>query len=154
MLAEKVVSTGMFYLRADHRVRLEYLKPFKYLMIITGDKITIQDNSRTTEMDMHRSKLFSQVNQIITGTMQGGMLDNADFECGLSENSTQYRVNLMPKTKGLKQFFKSIIIFIDKRDMTADRLEMHEPGGDYTMINFTDKILNGKIPDSRFVVTR
>jgi outer membrane lipoprotein-sorting protein len=154
MLSERVISKGMFYSRADHRVRLEYRQPFKYLMLIIGDKMTIQDDTKTTQMDMHRSKLFTQVNSIITGTMQGGMLDNPDWAVSLSESSNQYKVELIPKIKNLKSFFKNIIIVMDKKDLTAARLEMYEPGGDKTIITFTNKILNGTLQDALFIPSR
>jgi outer membrane lipoprotein-sorting protein len=43
-----------------------------------------------------------------------------------------------------------IYIFIDKKDFTASKLELHELSGDYTIIKFSNKIINSNLQDDLF----
>ena len=65
MLAEKAVSKGKFYFKREGKVRLEYLQPQKNLVVMNNGKMLLQDAKKTTQMDMHRSKVFQQLNNII-----------------------------------------------------------------------------------------
>ena len=61
---------------------------------------------------------------------------------------------MKPIAKGLKDFFSSISIIIDKKDYSVVRIEMNEVSGDNTIINFNNKELNGKIDDKLFSVSK
>ncbi|MCW3128342.1 MAG: outer rane lipoprotein carrier protein LolA, partial [Bacteroidetes bacterium] len=150
MLAEKVTSKGVFYFKQKNMVRLEYKQPFRYLLIMNNGKATIKDDSRTTQMDMHNTKIFQQVNSIIVDCVQGSALNNTNFQVKMSENTHQLRLDMKPTSKGLKEFFESIVIYIDKKDYSAVKMQMNELSGDNTIITFSNKEINGNIPDALF----
>lgn len=152
MLAEKVVSKGVFYFKKPNMVRLEYTQPFKYLLVMNNGKATIKDDSKTTQLDMHKTKIFQQVNNLIVDCVQGSALNNSNFQVKISENATQLRMDMKPLAKGLKEFFSDIIIFIDKTDYSVNKMQMNELSGDNTVITFSNKKINGDIPDAVFTV--
>ena len=152
MISEKVISKGLFYFKKDNRVRLEYIKPFNYLMIINNGKILIKDDEKSTQIDMHRNKVFQEVNNIIINCVQGTVFSGTDFNIAVFENAAQIKLEMLPTTKGLKEFFQSIFVFIDKKDYSAIRIEMNEISGDNTIISFTNKEINGKVDDTLFAV--
>ena len=154
MLSEKLVSKGTFLFKQSNKVRLEYKHPFKYLMVMNNGKIKIQDESKTTQMDMHKNKIFQQVNNIIVGCVQGSALNNPDFQVVIFESSNQLKLDMKPVGKGLKDFFSNIVIFIDKKDYTVNKMQMNEKGGDNTIITFSNKEINGKIADDIFAVAK
>lgn len=152
MLAEKVESRGVFYFKKPNMVRLEYTQPFKYLLIMNNGKATIKDDSKTTQLDMHKTKIFQQVNNLIVDCVQGSALNNSNFQVKIYENATQLRMDMKPLAKGLKEFFSDIIIFIDKTDYSVNKMQMNELSGDNTVITFSNKKINGDIPDAVFTV--
>lgn len=152
MIAEKVISKGVFYFKKDGKIRLEYRSPFKYLMVISDGKVLIKDDQKSTQIDIHKNRMFQQVNNIIINCVKGDVFTSGDFKVSLFENATQVKVEMTPLAKGMKEFFQSIFIFIDKKDYSANRIEMNELSGDNTIISFTNKELNGKIDDSLFGV--
>lgn len=152
MLAEKVVSKGVFYFKKPNMVRLEYTTPFKYLLIMSNGKATIKDDSKTTQLDMHKTKIFQQVNNLIVDCVQGSALNNSNFQVKIYENATQLRMDMKPLAKGLKEFFSDIIIFIGKTDYSVNKMQMNELSGDNTVITFSNKKINGDIPDAVFTV--
>lgn len=152
MLAEKVVSKGVFYFKKPNMVRLEYTTPFKYLLIMSNGKATIKDDAKTTQMDMHKTKIFQQVNGLIVDCVQGSALNNANFQVKIYESASQIRMDMKPLAKGLKEFFSDIIIFIDKTDYSVNKMQMNELSGDNTVITFSNKKINGDISDAVFTV--
>jgi outer membrane lipoprotein-sorting protein len=154
MLAEKVVSKGVFYFKQKNMVRLEYTQPFKYLLIMNNGKATIKDEAKTTQMDMHRTKIFQDVNNIIIDCVQGKALSNPNFQVKVYENKNQLKLDMKPTAKGMKEFFDNIVIFIDKSDYSVLKMQMNELSGDNTIITFLNKEINGNIADNLFALVK
>jgi outer membrane lipoprotein-sorting protein len=152
MLSEKAISKGKFYFKRESKVRLEYLEPTKSLLAMDNGKMTMQDSKKTTRTDMHRIKAFQQLNTIIVGSINGTLFSNPDFSVRFSENNTQVRVELKPLAKMLKNYLSTIVIVLEKKDFTANRIEMNEVSGDNTILTFSNKQINGPVEDSLFVV--
>jgi outer membrane lipoprotein-sorting protein len=58
---------------------------------------------------------------------------------------------MKPLASQLKEYLSDIMIFFDKNDLSVTRIEMHEPSGDFTKIDFSDKKVNNNIPDEKFL---
>ena len=151
VLSEKVVSKGTFYFKQS-KVRLEYNQPFKYLMVINGSKIHIQDDARSTQVDMHKNKLFQEINNIIVGCVSGNIAADKDFSIHFYSSADQLKLEMTPVKKGLSEYFKTIEIYISRKDYSVNRIEMNETSGDNTSISFTNKVINGAIADNLFAV--
>ena len=150
MLSEKIVSKGKFWFKKESQVRMEYNNPFQYLMIINKDKVYVKDGQKENRLSSKSNKLFQQINRIMVDCMQGTALNNPDFKTRLFESKSAYLVELSPVSKGLKDMFKVIIVYIDKNNYAVNSLEMHEPSGDNTTIRFINKELNASLPDALF----
>jgi hypothetical protein len=59
---------------------------------------------------------------------------------------------MAPVTKGLKDFFNTINITVTKKDYAVTKIDMIEPGGDNTVISFTNREINNSIPDAIFAI--
>jgi outer membrane lipoprotein-sorting protein len=152
VLSEKIISKGIFMFKKTNLVRMEYVQPFKYLLVINKDKITIKDAQKTNSFSSKSNKLFDHINQIVIDCMQGTALDNKDFKSQVFENEKQYLMVLKPQNKNLKQFFSSINIYIDRKDNSVNKIDMIESTGDNTVITFQNKQYNINLPDAEFVV--
>ena len=150
MLSEKIISKGKFWFKKDSRVRMEYVQPFQYLMIINKDKVFVKDGQKENKISSRSNKLFQQINKIMVDCMQGTALSNPDFATKLFESRTAYLVELTPVVKGLKELLKVITVYIDKKDFAVNSLEMHELAGDNTTLRFINKELNATLPDALF----
>jgi outer membrane lipoprotein-sorting protein len=150
MLAEKIISKGKFWFKKDNMVRMEYTQPSKYLMIINKDNILVKDEQKENKINTRSNKLFQQINKIIVDCVQGSILGNPDFKVKVFENKSNYLVELSPLSKGIKDFFKSINISVDKKDNSVSNIDMQEPSGDNTTIHFINKEINASLPDALF----
>ena len=150
-LSEKIISKGLFYFKKENKIRWQYTEPFDYLIIINDDKIYIKDEDRESKYDMASNKIFKEINKIITGCIQGDILNNdKEYKIEYYENDNFYYVKLTPYSEKMKEFLSNINIYFDKKDFSVSKLEMIELSGDYTIIEFINKKLNEEIPDKEF----
>jgi len=152
MLSEKIVSNGKFWFKKDNLLRMEYTRPYQYLMILNKDNMYIKDGNKENKVSTKSNKLFQQINKITIDCVQGTVFNNPDFITKVYENKSTYLVELSPAGKALKEFFKSINVIIDKSDYEVTTIEMNENSGDNTIIRFTNREINTIILDAIFAI--
>jgi outer membrane lipoprotein-sorting protein len=152
MLSEKMISTGKFWYRKKDKLRMEYLHPYSYLLILNEGKIFVKEGQKENKFSTNSNKIFQQVNRILIDCVSGNMLNNPDFQSRVFESDHSFLVEFQPLAKNLRELYKNINIVIDKKEYTATSVEMFEVSGDKTVIRFQNKELNAPIPDSVFVI--
>jgi len=150
VVSEKIISKGTFRFKKQNKVRMEYVHPYHYLLIINNDKVQIKDDQKTNSFSSKSNKLFTIINNIIIDCVQGTALDNKDFSSTVYTNDKNYLLVLKPVKKGLQDFFASISVYLDIKDGSVIKIELLEPSGDNTVITFTDKEINVPISDAEF----
>jgi len=151
VLTQPSKSNGYFCFKNPGMVRWEYDDPFKYLVIISNNRIYMKDDNKTKSYDMTSSKAFVVLTSNLGKLLQGSVFDNkSDFTCSYYENDASYKLVLIPKVKALKSFFSSINLFFDKKLFSVSRIVMNEIKGDKTIIDFTDRKINEGVADSKF----
>src|SRR5689334_13302253 len=78
-LTETITSTGKFWFQRSNRVRIDYQKPFHYLIVMNGDKMLVKNDQKENRINVKSNKLFQQVNRIMIDCVQGTILDSKDF---------------------------------------------------------------------------
>jgi outer membrane lipoprotein-sorting protein len=151
-LTEKISSSGKFWFKRANRVRIEYLKPFTYLMVMNGDKMLVRDNEKENKINVKSNKLFQQVNRIMIDCVQGTILDSRDFTTKVFEDNKVFLLEMTPTSKALREFFQTILLTVEKSDYSVKSIEMNEPAGDQTIITFRNKKLNEQVADAVFAL--
>jgi outer membrane lipoprotein-sorting protein len=151
-LTETITSSGKFRFKRNNKVRIEYVKPFAYLMIMNGDKILVRDNAKENAINVKSNKLFQQVNRIMIDCVQGTILDSKDFTTKVFENDKEYLLEMVPSSKALREFFQTIMLSVDRSDYSVKSIKMNEPTGDTTTISFINKKLNEPVSDAVFAL--
>ena len=151
-LTEKISSSGKFWFKRTNRVRIEYTKPFTYLMVMNGDKMLVRDNEKENKINVKSNKLFQQINRIMIDCVQGTILDSKDFTTKVFEDGKVYLLEMTPTSKALREFFQTILLTVEKSDYSVKSIEMNEPAGDKTVISFKNKKLNEQVADAVFAL--
>jgi outer membrane lipoprotein-sorting protein len=150
MLSEKITSKGKFWFKKENMLRMEFDKPYEYLMILNKDNMYIKDGQKESRVSLKSNKIFQQINKIIVNCVQGTVFNSADFTTSPYEGKNSYKVELSPITKGLKEFFDNIDVIIDKKDYSVTTIVMNEKSGDNTTLHFINRELNTALPDALF----
>lgn len=148
-----IISNGEFKFKKENKIRWEYTKPYKYLVIINGSKITIKDENKTNTIDSKNNKVFEQINKIVSYCINGSILNsNNDFELKYFENKSNYLIKMTPKSVEVKKYLKVIDLYIDKLDFSVSKIKMNESSEDFTIISFSNKKLNNEISEEAFII--
>ncbi|OIP05386.1 MAG: hypothetical protein AUJ97_00970 [Bacteroidetes bacterium CG2_30_32_10] len=151
VLTESITTKGHFIFKQKNQIRWEYTEPYSYIIIIKIGKMQIKDGDKVTNFDMSGNKSLSALNEKMSDIIQGKIIKNkTDFNINYYENSSFYLVSLVPKTKGMKDYFNGIQIYFDKNDLTVSKIKMIELSGDYSIINFINKKKNTIVSDEKF----
>ncbi len=152
MLSEKITSKGHFCFKKDNLLRWEYISPYTYIIVINKEKVLIKDENKLKKYDMNSNKIFKEINDIMISCINGNILNSKKFKIAYSENDKGYRLELTPLVKGMKESLKKIYMYFDKAVTSVIKLEMVETTDDFTVIDFTNKKVNGDIPAEKFIL--
>lgn len=150
LLADKIKSKGKFFFKKEDKVRIEYTSPYSYLLVMNGGQILVKDEQKTSKVNTKNSKTMQSVNRIMIDCMRGTVLNNPDFKAVAYENGTTYLLSLIPANEAMKKMFKSIDVYLNKKNFDVDRLTMNEQGGDFTEMNFVNTQHNIALSDALF----
>ncbi len=153
MLNEKITSQGRFYFKREKKLRWEYTSPYSYIIVFTNDMITVKSDDQVNRFNLQSNKVFREINRIILGSIQGTLLmDDLNFKASYSESKDSYMVRLQPLAQQIRESLAGIVIWFNRVDLTVNRLELLEPGGDVTAIRFVNQSINQPVGDEKFVV--
>ena len=148
-LDETIISRGSFFFKKDNQLRWAYEKPFEYVIVINSGKFLIKDGEQVSTFDIESNPAFTEINRLIVG-MVSGNINEEKFEMEAFENSSQYRVSLVPLDETMKEVISTMEIYFDKSDLAVAKVLMKESEKDYTVITFIDKKINEPIEESVF----
>ncbi len=150
-LTENIISKGEFYFKSPNQLRWEYSEPFEYIIVFNDKNIFIKDEDKISTFDTESNKMFSEVSNMMIGTIQGNLFTDTDrFAVKYFESTSQYLLELYPKLPEMKSMLKTIKIYIDKSDVSVAKIKMIESSDDYTSIDFVNRKLNQPIDNEKF----
>lgn len=153
MLSEKITSKGHFCFQKQNNLRWEYNEPYRYVIVITKQKILIKDeNNKVKKYDMNTNKVFKEINDIMISCVNGDILKSGKFSIQYFENEKGYKLELTPLNKAMKESLKKINMYFDKSVSSVTKLEMQENGEDLTTIDFTNKKINAPVAPEKFML--
>ncbi len=153
VLSEKITSKGAFCFMKQNNLRWEYNAPYKYVIVINKDKILIKDeNNKVKKYDMNANKVFKEINEIMISCVNGDILRSNKFSIRYFENEKEYKLELVPLAKSMKESLKKINMYFDKNVTSVVKLEMVENGEDTTTIDFMNKKINAPVAPDKFIL--
>ena len=150
LMKNKITSSGKFYYKKENKVRIEYLKPYSYLMVLNGHAMMVKDEQKKSNFNSRNNKMMQSINNIMLDCMSGNVYNNKDFTTSVYENQKEYLLSLIPSTSLMKKMFSKIEIYLSKNDFNVLRLNMIELGGDNSLMTFTNRLLNKSLDEKLF----
>lgn len=150
ILTKPLLSEGKLFFDAPDSLRWEYLSPLRSVMLQKGSAIQIYNFSEGAwkpEMAQAieaRRMVLAEISQ----WFQGRFDESKAFKHAYSPGPPA-RVTLVPG-EGINRFIHRIEIVLSVRPGVMDRVEMEEPEGSRTSIEFRNVVINSSISSEVF----
>ncbi len=151
-LSSTVISKGKFWFKKENKLRWEYIEPFKYLVVVNGDKITMKDENNTSVYNKKPNKTFQQLNAVLASSVNGTLINGSKYTFSVWQNSSHFLVELKPNDAEAKGLFSSIKLYFLKTNMAVNKIVMLEPNDDSITLTFEKNIINSTIKENMFIV--
>lgn len=153
MLNDRMVSKGKMYYQQPDRLRWEYVSPYTYTFILNGNQVMLRNSGRTDVIDVNRNRMFKEIARIMMDSILGRCLtDEKSFRTEIAENDKEWVATLYPQKKDMKQMWSRLVIHFDRSSETVAKVEMHEPGGDHTVIDLKNISVNKTLDQKVFTI--
>ena len=150
ILTKPLHSEGRFFFHAPGSLRWEYLSPLRSVMLQKGDTVKLYHFSegawkseKTPTVESRRMVLAE-----ISRWFQGRFDESKAFK-PLYSPGPPARIILTPM-EGIDKFVQRIEIVLSAKPGVIDRVEIEEPGGSRTTIEFKKVENNSRIPAEIF----
>lgn len=149
VLKEPQRSSGVFYYRKNDKMRWEQQKPTKYIILIDGDKLRVQENGKEKNVGQ-AGRMAAQIRNLMLGLVNGNFQDSKDFSQAVSESTSAYQISLTPLNKRVKGMYKQIDLVFSKNSLRLKDLTFYQKDGDKSVMKFTNEKVNQPITDRIF----
>ena len=150
ILKEPLLSEGRFFFSTSGSLRWEYLRPLRSVMLQKGDSLQLYHFSEgvwkpeMTQAVESRRMVLAEISQWFQGRF-----DESKAFTHLYSPGPPARVILTPK-EGINRFIQRIEIFLSAKPGVIDRVEIEEPEGSRTSIEFRNMEINPSLPSEVF----
>jgi len=150
ILTKPIISEGRFFFYAPGSLRWEYLSPLRSVMLQKGDTLKLYHFSEgkwkpeITQGAESRQMVLTEIRQWFQGRFDESKAFKSQYISG-----PPARVVLIPG-EGIDKFIQRIEIVLSARPGVIDRVEVEEPGGSRTSIEFKNVEVNSSFPPEVF----
>lgn len=150
---EKVTSKGKFLYQKSNKIRMEYLSPMNYLIVINGSKLKVISDGKKSIMNLSSNKMMNQMQDMLTACMVGDLSKmSSSYQLTYFEDARYYLVKIKPVNKAIQAYITAIDIYLDKRDMSVYKLRLSETAANYTEYEFYNKKFNSLKNEEKFEI--
>jgi len=150
VLENTITSQGKLVFKAADNIRWEYTVPFKYYVVFKDDKMLVNNEGKTDNINLSSNKLFRSFNDLIVKSIKGDMFDNAQFDISYFKLKNGYLARFIPKEKRLKKYMAAFELTFTETSAEVTQVKLIEPNEDYTQIIFKNRKTNTKVSATAF----
>ena len=150
ILTKPLISEGRFFFTVPDSLRWEYLGPLRSVMLQKGGALKLYHFSEgkwkpeMTQANESRRMVLTEIRQWFQGHFDEGKAFRHQYLSG-----PPARVVLIPG-EGIDKFIQRIEIVLSARPGVIHRVEVEEPGGSQTSIEFKDVEINSTFSSEVF----
>jgi outer membrane lipoprotein-sorting protein len=150
ILTKPLISEGKLFFSAPDSLRWEYLTPLRSVMLQKGSTIQVYNFSEGVwKPEMAQAiEARRMVLAEISHWFQGRFNESKAFKPLYSSGPPAYVV--LVSGEGINRFINRIEIVLSVRPGAIDRVELEEPGGSRTSIQFRNVEINSSLPSEVF----
>ena len=148
-LDNDIVTKGELAFKSPNLIKWSYTDPFKYSVVFKNETLYINDEGNKSNVDIGSSKMFKQLNKLIINSVKGDMFDDNAFSITYFKIDGLSLVQFTSKDEKLSKYISAFHITFNKKG-DVEQVKMIEPSGDFTKIDFVNRVLNNPLNDTLF----
>lgn len=153
VFSEKIVSKGRFYYGQNGKIRMDYLSPLPYRVVIDGEKLTVVSEGKSNTIHIGSNQPLKEIEKMISACMTGNFTGiSSSYKLDCYETPSQYVIKIRPLSENVQAYISEIRVSLDKKEMSVKSLRLSEAEKDYTEFLFTNNKYNTLITDETFAV--
>lgn len=149
-LSKDIIAKGSLIFKDPNLIKWSYTSPFVYSVIFKENNLLINDAGKKSNVDLSSTKMFKQLNNLIAKSIKGDMFDKQQFEIKYFQKEKDYVVIFTSKEDALNSFIKKFELTFDAKSFQVMKIKMIESPEDYTLITFTNLVVNKEVNDEVF----
>ena len=149
MLNETQKSTGVFYFQKDDKIRWENKSPKQRAILISGKNVKLYEDSKEVK-NATTKMVVKRVQDLMLNMLGGDFLNETEFSITYYENSSSYKLVLVPKTAKLKKYVSKMELIFNKTSLLLQELKMISIDDDKVTYKFTNVKPNITIAETVF----
>lgn len=149
VLKEPEKSSGLFYYQQRDKMRWEQRTPSKYIILINGDKLRVQEGSKEKNVGQ-AGRMAAQIKELMIGLVNGDFQQNKGFSSAVLEDDNHYQIVLTPVNRRLKNIYSKIAMNFSKSSLRLKELSFFEKSGDKSTMKFQQEKFNQPIAENLF----
>lgn len=143
MLSRKMVSKGIFKYKKEDKIAFLYELPFKYYLIINGNKLKIDNDGKKQIIDLTSNPLMKQMRSLIEASFLGKLSEMGDsYKINYSKDNNNIFVNIVPANKSISDMIQSITITFSKIKIDILEIKLEEGANSITKYIFSEPLYN------------
>ena len=151
ILDDKMVSKGRMYYQQADKLRWEYISPYTYTFILNENQVLLKNDNRSDIIDVNQNKVFKEIARMMMNSIVGNCLsDEKSFKTTVDVTGKDWVATLIPLKRDMKQMWNRLVLHINPDQKVVYKVEMHEPSGDYTIIDLINIKTNKNISSEVF----
>lgn len=149
LLARPLVSSGVFCFKTPGFLRWEYRAPLRNVLLMTpeGTERWVGTEKGFVREAGPNLQAMQVVLEHISGWLEGRFDANPMFAASLTPGPT---ITLLPKESSIARMIERIELVFSDRPGVISAVVIHEGGGSFTRLVFTDVVINPEIDDDVF----
>lgn len=150
---ETITSKGKFYYKKSNKICMDYARPLNYLIVINGPKLKIVSDGKKSIMNLNSNKMMNEMQDMLTACMVGDLSKmTTNYQLEYFEDANNYLVKIRPTSKAVQTYINNIQIYLNKKDMSVNKLRLSETATNYTEYEFSNKKFNSLKDETKFTV--
>jgi outer membrane lipoprotein carrier protein len=150
LMTDKIVSEGYAAFKRPNLIRWRYIKGSNLLMVFNGNEAWLYyPNLREAERYRNIERMIKKF-PLAYGLEIETIRKYWDISI-ISDSPNEFiTLELRPKEKESRRVFEKITLLIEKKIGVPRKVQIFEPGGDYTIIEFKEIKVNESLPSDFF----
>jgi len=148
LFTKPMKGNGTLLYKQKDKIRWEN-ETSKHIILLSGSQVKMSENGKKIN-DPMANKAVKKIQGMMLSMLSGDFLNESDFTISYLENSSLYKLVLVPKNQRMAKHLQKIELLFNKQSLLLWQMKMIESKDQQLIYTFCNSKINATINDSKF----